>query len=853
MLKDKSHLVKSLRLLVFVLLILLGIMLSACALPALRGTARPSPTTTTPSVEPRSVTEEPPFSLDEEPVTERVYPILLEGYSDSVKSAEFSPDGTLVVTANDNGTAIIWDVLAGVPVAILQGHSKSLTSAHFDDTGARVVTASLDGTARVWDASSGEQLAIFLGHEDFVNDARFDPGGRQVVSASNDGTARLWDSQTGEQLAILSGYGGPVRSAIFHPNGSQLATANAHSTVILWDVVDGSELFVLPESILEGQYTGLAVYVIEFNKDGSRLVAAGEDGVVNVWDTKTGVNRLNIHAHGRGITWADLSPDGNSIVTASFFGGVARIWSASDGSELATINHGSIINDVVFSTDGTRVVTVGSDPTVRVWDAVSGKLLFVLEGHTGPIHTVDFSSNEEELVTASADGTARIWNVSITAQKATQETATGVMTGLSLEGPWWAFAGTDGLWAVNADGTGSTRISEHDFGYYDVDITSWAASRGGHLAYITTEDTYCNASLHITSLPNLQDETVVPLTVDATEPSCDAAPGDPALDAVSVVIQDDSFAWSPDGRWLAFTGMLEGPTSDLYVYDTTLDHIARLTNDPAQASHPLWSKDGSFILHTALEGANIDTGMHTRAFWATAADGSVVSLVHEGEAQLAGWTSGSRFILYSIDSICGEYDLSAVDHSAAEHPIWEGYFDRMAYDPESGIVLVAIWEETASSAWCDADQGPGLFRTSTSGGAPIRIVEDEIREIVWSREAQLFFARTDYGILAVSLSGEFIDLAIPQASSGLPQVAAGTRELAWRGAGLWISSLTSSIDQPPQQIYPNRTSQVQWTPSGSHLLFTTSDDSLYVVQRPEFVPAFVSEIKSAASAVWVMP
>jgi WD40 repeat protein len=476
---------------------------------------------------------------------------------------------------------------------------------------------------------------------------------------------------------------------------------------------------------------------------------------------------------------------------------------------------------------------------VQSWDAVSGEILVVLKGHTGAIRAVEFSPNGEELVTASADGTARIWNVSIAAQEAEQDAATG----LSLEGPWWVFAGADGLWAVNADGTGATRISEHDFGYYGIDITGWTASRGGHLAYITTQDTYYDASLHITSLPNLQDEAVVPLTADATEPSRHAAPGDPTLDAVSVVIQDDSFAWSPDDRWLAFTGMLEGPTSDLYVYDTTTDHITRLTDGPTQATRPLWSHDGRFILHTALEGANIDTGMHVQAFWVAAADGSGVTLVHEGEDQLVGWTAGDRFILYSIDTICGEHDLRAVDLSAEQHSIWEGCFNRVAYEPESGTVLVAIWADTASSEWCNVDQGQGLFLTNADGAAPIRIVEDEIQEIVWSREAQLFFARTENGILAVSLSGEFIDLSVPKASFGFPQVAVGTRELAWRGAGLWLSSLTSSIDQPPQQIYP----------PGSHLLFTTADGSLYVAQRPEFLPRFISEIGAAASAVWVMP
>lgn len=127
----------------------------------------------------------------EEPLAERVRPILLKGHTDSVTSAEFCPDGKHVVTASDDRTAIIWDGLTGAPIALLGRHNKALTSAHFDDVSARVVTASHNSTARVWDANSGGQLAIFLGHEDFVNDACFDPGGNRVVTASEDGSAHL--------------------------------------------------------------------------------------------------------------------------------------------------------------------------------------------------------------------------------------------------------------------------------------------------------------------------------------------------------------------------------------------------------------------------------------------------------------------------------------------------------------------------------------------------------------------------------------------------------------------------------------------------------------------------------------
>jgi WD40 repeat protein len=828
--KKDSYLGKPLHILLCMMLILLGMGLSACAGPTPVPTEKPDQTSTPPSD-------------DEAPPTERAYPILLEGHSGPVTSAQFSPDGTRVVTASEDQTAIVWDVAAGTPIAVLRGHSAPLTAARFDATGALVVTAGLDNTARVWNAASGEQLALLAGHEGFVNDARFDPGGGRVVTAGEDGTARTWDARSGDLLATLTGPGGPVKSAVFHPDGSQIATANHHSTAILWDAVDAGRLFVMPGAVLEGQLTNLAVHVVEFSPDGNRLLSAGEDGFVNVWDTGSGANLLSINTHNRGVTWADLSPDGSRILSAAYLAGVAAVWDASNGSQLATIDQGSIINDVSFSTDSTSVVTVGSDPAVRVWDAASGERLAVLEGHTGAVHAVAFSPNGEELVTAGADGTARIWNV--------QEAGQGAATGLSPQGPWWILAGANGLWAANADGTGATRISGDDFGY-NVDVSGWAPPRGGRLAYVTGKNSH-TPSLHVVSLPDLQDETVIPLTVEATQPSPGAVPGDPALDAVSVAVRDDSFAWSPDGGQLAFAGMLEGPTSDLYVYDPSTGRITRLTDEQAQAARPLWSPGGRVILYTALEGADVDTGMHVGSFQVAAADGSGVSTVNEGEDRLLGWAGGDRFVVYSTDTICGNHDVRAIDLSGGEHPIWEGYFDRVAHDPESGSVLVAVWAGTASSESCQAEHGQGLFLTDIHGTAPFPIVEDEVQEIVWSKEAQLFFARTEHGILSVAPSGEFIDLAVPEGAFGMPHVAPGTRDLAWRGDGLWLGSLTSSLDQPPVQIFQERTNRVQWTPSGSHLLFVTTDGQLYLAQPPEFTPQFMGEVGTAASSVWATP
>jgi WD40 repeat protein len=108
-------------------------------------------------------------------------------------NAAFSPDGTRVVTASDDGTARVWDAATGQPLTSPLAHQDKVWSVAFSPDGTRVVTASEDKTARVWDAATGKPLTGPLAHQDKVWSAAFSPDGTRVVTASEDKTARVWD------------------------------------------------------------------------------------------------------------------------------------------------------------------------------------------------------------------------------------------------------------------------------------------------------------------------------------------------------------------------------------------------------------------------------------------------------------------------------------------------------------------------------------------------------------------------------------------------------------------------------------------------------------------------------------
>jgi WD40 repeat protein len=68
------------------------------------------------------------------------------------------------------------------------------------------------------------------------------------------------------------------------------------------------------------------------------------------------------------------------------------------------------VGQVVFSPDGKRMATAGSDNVARVWDVEIGKELAILPS-PDRVTVVAFSPEGKFLAVGSKDGSVRVWRM----------------------------------------------------------------------------------------------------------------------------------------------------------------------------------------------------------------------------------------------------------------------------------------------------------------------------------------------------------------------------------------------------------------------------------------------------------
>jgi hypothetical protein len=134
----------------------------------------------------------------------------------------FSKDGRQIALACEDKTVAVHDAKTGKEVARLEGHSERVWTAAFSPDGGTLASCSGEyarpedgGAVKIWDLKTGKEKASLEGHRGLVFHVTFSPDGKTLLSAGWDGTVRLWDVAMNKEKTILKDHTGPVRTIVF--------------------------------------------------------------------------------------------------------------------------------------------------------------------------------------------------------------------------------------------------------------------------------------------------------------------------------------------------------------------------------------------------------------------------------------------------------------------------------------------------------------------------------------------------------------------------------------------------------------------------------------------------------------
>ena len=431
-------------------------------------------------------------------------------------------------------------------------------------------------------------------------------------------------------------------------------------------------------------------------------------------------------------------------------------------------------------------------------------------------------------------------------------TDTPAPASLNVNGPFIMFKGQSGIWITNPDGSFPTRVSE--FGIQG-DLRPAISPAGDRMALVVENDQ--GLDLVIVKIPNGETETIAHL-ISITRAEESGNPTSPKSFATYAIRDNPNVAWQPgDGRLLAFTGAINGPTSDLYLYDTQTHATKQLTSGLSQSILPIWSSDGQYILSFGISwvppfgGAILPNRLD--GIWAVhGSDGKIIPLPSPKNTNLSispnfiGWQDASHYITYDSEDKCGSINLHTVDIvSGKTKSIMDySFYDFIAQSPENGGLLFS------SAVGCTSSLGEGTFLLLPGQTTPIKILDKRTWEVDWLPESKVFFAYPE--ALLSSDGNTRYDPPVYDASF-LPTLSKNGYQ-AWEvlenqkgrvevkiPGGDWQTILNGSVEQ------------LIWDPlEGRTLLIALQDGSLYAASYPFFTPRLMGNVGSKIDqAIWV--
>ncbi|MCJ7537720.1 MAG: hypothetical protein MUO57_19515, partial [Anaerolineales bacterium] len=300
----------------------------------------------------------------------------------------------------------IWDLSQSTP--LLEGHTDRILDAQYSPDAQLVATSSRDNTLRIWDAVDGSLLKLYL-LEDEPLSITWSPGGVYLASSSRDGAVTIWGIYSGSKLELDNPFGHWITNLTWSTGRSVLlGIGQPAGKIMTWNPDSGEEnhfqdFGYLCEPRFVSWSSDRNYLVIKCQGDNKlRILERTQGELIEELDPREG--KINV---------ASWSPDDTFIALGCLDGSINIVDLTDPSREMFSLpNQGYAINNLSWSPNSQRIATADSGGNVRIWDIPSQGEVSVFQV-PGEARSVNWSPGGAHILVTSSIGNTpfihRVW------------------------------------------------------------------------------------------------------------------------------------------------------------------------------------------------------------------------------------------------------------------------------------------------------------------------------------------------------------------------------------------------------------------------------------------------------------
>lgn len=311
------------------------------------------------------------------------------------------------------------------PVKILKGHDWSVTTLDINEEGDLLLSGAWDNTMILWDLSNDSILYKFGNHSNMIWDVAFSNNEQYVASASWDASINIWNLKSKKLVYKLEHakkfrttqtepfyqeriFPNMMNCIVFSPDDSFLASGSSDGMIRIWNLKSGelSEIIDI--------YDSKSVNDILFNRTGSKLIISSDK--IRIYDLKNKVVEMILDGHhGKLIGALDTDKSGKYLISGDIAprDPLIILWDLDTGDKIREFKgHRKVIRDIAFSNNNSMIASAGEDNQIILWSVQSNDpILIFTDNDKKELNAVYFTRDDKMIIYGSQDKTIKFRSI----------------------------------------------------------------------------------------------------------------------------------------------------------------------------------------------------------------------------------------------------------------------------------------------------------------------------------------------------------------------------------------------------------------------------------------------------------